>query len=85
MQDFLHGRLSCSPQSGTKTEGGPGFVGMAQTVPGASSLSHAHSAGGARAASSQEPDIQLIQENGQLKRIVVVCSCGERIELECAY
>ena len=34
---------------------------------------------------SHEPQIELVRENGAVQRIVVVCKCGERIELDCVY
>ena len=32
-----------------------------------------------------EPQIELVRENGAVTRIVVVCKCGERTELDCIY
>ena len=32
-----------------------------------------------------EPQIELVRENGAVQRIVVVCKCGERVELDCVY
>ncbi len=34
---------------------------------------------------AHEAQIELVRENGAVQRIVVVCKCGERIELECVY
>jgi hypothetical protein len=33
----------------------------------------------------EAPEIEVIQENGKIRRIVVTCKCCERIELECEY
>jgi hypothetical protein len=33
----------------------------------------------------ETPEIEVIQENGKIRRIVVTCKCCERIELECDY
>lgn len=33
----------------------------------------------------ETPEIEIIQENGKIRRIVVTCKCCERIELECDY
>jgi hypothetical protein len=33
----------------------------------------------------ETPEIEVIQENGKIRRIVVTCKCCERIELECEY
>ena len=32
-----------------------------------------------------EARVELVRENGAVQRIVVVCQCGERIELDCVY
>ena len=32
-----------------------------------------------------EPQVELVRENGAVTRIVVVCKCGERTELDCIY
>jgi len=32
-----------------------------------------------------EPQIELVQENGRIQQIVVICRCGERTVLDCAY
>ena len=32
-----------------------------------------------------EAQLELVRENGAVQRIVVVCRCGERIELDCVY
>lgn len=31
------------------------------------------------------PKVQLLMDDGKVSRIVVTCSCGEQIELECQY
>lgn len=42
-----------------------------------------------QAASDKEPgdgsQIELVQTNGRVERIIVTCSCCNRIELECKY
>ncbi len=82
MQDFLHGRLSCSPNAGSTPETAPGFVGMENSHPAGNTASPAQAG---RTTPAGAPDVQLVKENGQIRKIIVVCSCGERIELECAY
>ena len=42
--------------------------------PGVEHVAHAH-----------EPQVELVREDGVVQRIVIVCRCGERIELDCAY
>lgn len=48
--------------------------------------------GGARRIEAQpepelldEPQVELVQENGKVQRIVVTCTCCKRIEIECEY
>ena len=33
----------------------------------------------------EAPQIELVQEGGVVRRIVVTCTCCQRIELECEY
>ena len=32
-----------------------------------------------------EPTVEAVTSNGRVEKIVVTCSCGERIEIECCY
>ncbi len=32
-----------------------------------------------------EAQVELVRDHGVVQRIVVVCKCGERIELDCVY
>jgi hypothetical protein len=32
-----------------------------------------------------EPSVEAITSNGRVEKIVVTCSCGEKIEIECCY
>ncbi len=34
---------------------------------------------------SHEAQVELVREDGVVQRIVVVCKCGDRIELDCVY
>ena len=84
MQDFLEGRLSCPPHTGPSPEADPGFTGMDAPQPPRAAPApapHSHT----RPVPGGTPDIQLVKEDGQIRKIIVLCSCGERIELECAY
>lgn len=91
LQDFLAGRSDISAEigatSGAATSEGSGFQSL--LTAGATKLS-GESGGrrltGGRAVETQEaPLIELVQENGVVKRIVVVCTCCQRIELDCEY
>ena len=33
----------------------------------------------------EAPQIELVRENGQVRRIVVTCSCCEKITIDCEY
>ena len=33
----------------------------------------------------EAPEIEVVQEGGVVRRIIVTCTCCQRIELECAY
>lgn len=32
-----------------------------------------------------EPSVEAITNNGRVEKIVVTCSCGEKVEIECCY
>jgi hypothetical protein len=32
-----------------------------------------------------EPTVELITNNGRIEKVVVICSCSKRIELDCTY
>lgn len=36
-------------------------------------------------APAAEPNIEIIKQGEKIVRIIVTCSCGERIEVECIY
>jgi hypothetical protein len=79
MQDFLQGRPSHPATNGAALKAHThGFVGMEPQNTN-SGVRHAESHGGAQST------VELIREDGQIKRIIVQCPCGERIELECDY
>ncbi|HEX4666434.1 MAG TPA: hypothetical protein VH207_07535 [Chthoniobacterales bacterium] len=41
---------------------------------------------GARSAAEQnEPQIELVNREGSVERIVITCTCCQRIELQCEY
>ena len=43
------------------------------------------SAGPRPAAEKDEPQIELINREGSVERIVITCTCCQRIELQCEY
>jgi hypothetical protein len=49
---------------------------------------HLHSSpapAGLGSAASPGPQVEVVKEGDKVVRLVVVCSCGERIEVECLY
>ncbi|HTO03697.1 MAG TPA: hypothetical protein VL069_08345 [Opitutus sp.] len=36
-------------------------------------------------AGGTQPTVEVIKEGDKVVRLVVVCSCGERVEIECLY
>jgi len=73
MQDFLSGRKKVNSQNAPKDT----------TVPGNSNPSLANVQ--AITAEEGEPKVELVSENGQIKNIIVTCTCGKRVELKCHY
>lgn len=43
-----------------------------------------HASSNACAGGSQ-PTVEVIKEGDKVVRLIVVCSCGERVEIECLY
>lgn len=41
--------------------------------------------GGATAPGPHAPHVEVVKEGDKVTRLVVVCTCGERIEVECLY
>ena len=46
---------------------------------------HAKSHGQAGEHPSHVPQIECVREGDRITRLVVVCACGERIEIDCLY
>lgn len=36
-------------------------------------------------AGGSQPTVEVIKEGDKVVRLIVVCSCGERVEIECLY
>ena len=51
-------------------------------IPGASKTAHPS---GVHSASGVQPTVEVIKEGDKVVRVVVVCGCGERVEIECLY
>ena len=71
-------------------DGGAGVVGGAMSgVAGPTGANggagDAASGGDSDHAHGQDPTVELITKEGRIEKVVVTCSCGRRIELDCAY
>lgn len=51
-------------------------------APGGSGADPQKSAAGA---SHGEPQVEVVEADGRVQQIIVVCPCGERTVIECAY
>jgi hypothetical protein len=73
MKSFLHGRPVQKGNLLHSLSGGPtlGAVG------------DAHAAG--HSSDGSGPSVECIKEGDKVVRLVVTCTCGERIEIECLY
>jgi hypothetical protein len=80
MNSFLQGKKALSipqlrPLHAAARPPGPPAVSLLPREP--ASL-HAHSNGG-------DPTVEVVKEGDKIIRLVVVCTCGERVEIECLY
>ena len=86
LQDFLSNRPAI--QSGTAPEAEPRSTGFQPLF-----AARAASLGANRKALDVEPEserleapeIELIQEAGQVRQIIVTCKCCEKITIDCEY
>jgi hypothetical protein len=78
MKSFLQGK---------KTHSMPSL----RVPPGLAASGPARSARSAEATRKQEgcatgePQVEVVKEGDRVVRLIVTCSCGERVELECLY
>lgn len=90
LQDFLAGRSEISAELGRTSDAPPSEVGGFQSLLTARQ-GNLPGNGGRRLQdvpareSGEGPQIELVQENGVVKKIVVTCICCQRIELDCEY
>lgn len=47
--------------------------------------SHGAQAGGSAGGEDSQPTVECIRQGDKIVRLIVSCSCGERIEIECLY
>ena len=77
MNSFLHGKknLSVAPLRGISSAG----------LPKSNSTPTTPRAATAGDCGSEAPTVEVIKEGDKVVRLVVVCSCGERVEIDCLY
>ena len=76
MNSFLQGK---------KTFSGPPLRPVTAGVkPSVAPASVAHSAAD-KSCGTGQPTVEVIKEGDKVVRLIVVCSCGERVEIDCLY
>jgi hypothetical protein len=82
MNSFLTGKKTLSiPQLRPHHPAQPSFTSASVGSPAAPRSPtglHAHAAGG-------DPSVEVVKEGDKVVRLIVVCTCGERVEIECLY
>jgi hypothetical protein len=75
MKSFLSGRSHAHAESlqAPVSASNPGFA--AKAIAG-TRAPHAHAA---------DPHVECVKQGDKITRLIVTCSCGERIEIECLY
>ena len=77
MNSFLQGKKISTAAALTRPAGVAlpnGIAGKSPRAPG-----HAHAAGPTAA------HVEVVKEGDKVVRLVVTCTCGERVEIECLY
>lgn len=85
MKSFLQGKKTLEvaglrpPGSGAPA---PTGASLASTRPPAGAgKPHAHAPG----AAGGTPTVEVVKEGDKVVRLVITCTCGERVEVECLY
>lgn len=84
MKSFLHGRKSSdSPALRPPAPGSAATVLLGTRVPAA----HTHAPGPAhiQPGAGAPATVEVMKEGDKVVRLIVTCSCGERVEVECLY
>lgn len=76
MNSFLQGK---------KAFAGPPLRPMASTTrPSVPSIGAVHGAND-KSCGTGQPTVEVVKEGDKVVRLIVVCSCGERVEIDCLY
>jgi hypothetical protein len=63
----------------------PGSVVSPPGFPSAGAMPHAKGQGHHAEHAGSTPQIECVREGDRITRLIVVCACGERIEIDCLY
>jgi hypothetical protein len=90
MKSFLEGRPALNSEKPSNGHNGNGFRPLFAVVRGncngaAESNGHSPAAVNGTDCAHGSPEIELVTEEGKIRRIIITCTCSERIELECEY
>lgn len=74
------------PPAGNRAEATP-FVGLGAFLAHRDRAKHSPDQPPGRAAEPRctKPEVEVIEEEGVIVRLIVTCKCGERIEIDCQY
>jgi hypothetical protein len=77
MNSFLHGKksLSVAPLRSVLSAGLPDTL-LTATSPRPAASADCH---------PDSPTVEVVKEGDKVVRLIVVCSCGERVEIDCLY
>ena len=84
LQDFLSNRPAIQSASGTEA---PARIGTFQPLVASrvAGLGTGNSEPDPESKHLEAPEIELVRENGLVRRIVVTCTCCEKITIDCEY
>ncbi|HNC24781.1 MAG TPA: hypothetical protein PLU52_11290 [Opitutaceae bacterium] len=77
MKPFLHGKKSLNVPSLRQVAAPPQAHKHVGLVP--------HAKTGSSADLAAAPSVEVIKEGDKVARLIVTCSCGEKIEIDCIY
>jgi hypothetical protein len=82
MESFLQNRTVLTKANGSEMKpADSGFHTLLQPPAPGATLSQADPSG----QDETEPQVELVNQDGRIERIVVTCTCCKRIELRCEY
>ena len=86
LQDFLSNRPAIQSSTGTETEPrSAGFQPFFAARAAGLAAPRQEVAAEPEPERLDEPEIELVHEAGQVRRIIVTCKCCEKITIDCEY